>query len=850
MRAELRRHERLYYVLNQPEISDAEFDALMIELRRIEAEHPALVTPDSPSQRVGGAPREGVEKAAHSSVMLSLDNAFDDAELRDFDRRARELAEADALDYVGELKLDGVSMAVRFAGGRLDLALTRGDGEQGEVITPNARTLRTVPLSILLEDLSAAGVPEDFEVRGEVVMPRVAFARLNEQQSAEEKRLFANPRNAAAGSLRMLDAAVTLSRHLDFYPYLLLADGAAVFGSHWESLAALNALGFKVNPHRARLHGVDELAAFRDEWLGKRESLPYDIDGLVFKVDAVELQQRLGATAKAPRWAIACKPAAQQAETVVENIDVQVGRTGAITPRALLRPVKVGGVTVSRATLHNEAEIKRLGVQIGDRVVVVRSGDVIPKVVRVAAEGAERRPFSMPSICRVCGGPVERGEGEAVAYCNNDSCSGRLKESIQHFAHRSAMNIDGLGAWLVDALVDGGLVKDPADLYDLKTEQLGLLTKDVELGEERAAELVESIAHSKIEMTLARVVAACGIPGIGPHKAEVLARHFGSLEMFADATLEELAGIKGISRSNAVSVRTFLDETSTQWLLALLKQPGLQTASDARDAIPAKALPERMDGAAPLFATDDDAAVREALRRFVRASSRGVKGMGNVLADRLVDLGLVRTPGDLYQLTARQLAQIPMQVTLGDKSAHSIVQGLKKSKRMPLARLVYGLGIRHVGERAAELLAEHFQTLDDIAGATMDELQSIDEIGPRIAESVHAFFQSKPNNRMIKRLHDHGLNFGQHSQDPSQPARQAGKVFVLTGTLSSMTREEASGRIKAAGGKVTGSVSSKTDYLVAGENSGSKLQKARQLEVEVIDETGLIEMLSLQTPAG
>ena len=504
LRAELRRHEHLYYVLNQPEISDAEFDALMIELRRIEAEQPALVTPDSPSQRVGGAPRDGVEKAAHSSVMLSLDNAFDDAELRDFDRRARELAEAEALDYVGELKLDGVSMAVRYAGGRLDLALTRGDGEQGEVITPNARTLRTVPLSIPPPALAAAGVPEAFEVRGEVVMPKAAFACLNEGQRAADKPVFANPRNAAAGSLRMLDAAVTLSRHLDFYPYLLLADGAAVFGSHWEALEALHALGFKVNPHRARLHGVDALAGFRDEWLGKRESLPYDIDGLVFKVDAVALQRQLGATAKAPRWAIACKPAAQQAETVVENIDVQVGRTGAITPRALLRPVKVGGVTVSRATLHNEAEIKRLGVQIGDRVVVVRSGDVIPKVVRVAAEGAERRPFSMPSICRVCGGPVERGEGEAVAYCNNDSCSGRLKESIQHFAHRSAMNIDGLGAWLVDALVDGGLVKDPADLYDLKTEQLAALENDSELGEERAAKLVEAIERSKSGMTLAR----------------------------------------------------------------------------------------------------------------------------------------------------------------------------------------------------------------------------------------------------------------------------------------------------------------------------------------------------------
>ena len=445
LRTELRRHEHLYYVLDQPEISDAEFDALMSELRRIEAEHPDLVTPDSPSQRVGGAPREGVEKAAHSSVMLSLDNAFDDAELRDFDRRARELAEVETLDYIGELKLDGVSMVVRYAGGRLDLALTRGDGEQGEVITPNARTLRTVPLAIPPETLDLAGMPADFEVRGEVVMPRAAFARLNEQQQAKEEPAYVNPRNAAAGSLRMLDASVTASRRLDFYAYLLLAGGGPAFDTHWAALEALATIGFKVSTGRARLRGVDEVVAFRDEWLGKRESLPYDIDGLVFKVDAVVLQQQLGATAKAPRWAIACKPAAQQAETVVRDIEVQVGRTGAVTPRAVLEPVFVGGVTVSHATLHNAQEIERLGLQIGDRVVVVRSGDVIPKVVRVAAEDAERRPFEMPATCPVCGGDVRREEDEAVARCNNVSCSARLKESILHFAHRSAMDIDGLG---------------------------------------------------------------------------------------------------------------------------------------------------------------------------------------------------------------------------------------------------------------------------------------------------------------------------------------------------------------------------------------------------------------------
>ena len=673
LRAELRRHEHLYYVLDRPEISDAEFDALMIELRGIEADHPELVTPDSPTQRVGGAPREDLEKAPHSSVMLSLDNAFDDDELRDFDRRARELADVEALDYVGELKLDGVSMVVRYIGGALNLALTRGDGEQGEVITPNARTLRTVPLSIAAQGLDAAGVPPDFEVRGEVVMPRAAFERLNAQQPAEKK--YANPRNVAAGTLRMLDASVTASRRLDFYPYLLLAGGAAVFDSHWASLEALHGLGFKVNPHRARLHGVDELFAFRDEWLGKREGLPYDIDGLVFKVDDLALQERLGATARAPRWAIACKPAAQQAETVVRNIEVQVGRTGAVTPRAVLEPVFVGGVTVSHATLHNAQEIERLGLQIGDRVVVVRSGDVIPKVVRVAVEGAERRPFRMPSSCPVCDEPVERPEGEAVTRCNNVSCSARLKESILHFAHRSAMDIDGLGAWLVDAVVDGGLVKDLADLYTLTEAQLADLTKDTKVSKTR----------------------------------------------------------------------------------------------------------------------------------------------------------------------------------LGEKSAARVMDALARSKTVPLRRLVYGLGIRHVGERTAELLAARYPSVEGLAQATVEQLEEVDEVGPRIAESIRTFFESGRNRALIERLRRHGLRLEETPQPAdTQPADSAvaGKTFVLTGTLQEMTRGEAAARIKAAGGKVSSSVSGKTDYVVAGESPGSKLQKALQLEVEVIDENELVELLTVRTPEG
>ena len=782
LRGELRRHEHLYYVLDTPEISDAEFDVLLRELQQLEARHPELVTPDSPSRRVGGAPREGVDKAAHSSTMLSLDNALDDGELVDFDRRARELAGLDVLDYVGELKLDGLSMAVHFgperdkegddagagllglqeepeAESHLTLALTRGDGVTGEVITPNARTLRSLPLSISASDLTAHGVPAEFEVRGEVVMPKEAFAALNVRQRAEGKRQFENPRNAAAGSLRMLNAAVTASRRLDFYPYLLLASGRPVFDSHSEGLEALRGLGFKVNNARERLRGVDGMRRFRDEWLPRREDLPYEIDGLVFKVDSVDLQQRLGATSKSPRWAVACKPAAQQVETLVEDIDVQVGRTGAVTPRARLRPVQVGGVTVSHATLHNGDEIARLGLQIGDAVLVERSGDVIPKVVRVVREGANRRSFVMPSRCPVCEAPVVREEGEAVARCVNVSCIARLKESILHFARRTAMDIDGMGEWLVDALVDGGLVRDFADLYELNAEQLAGLEKGSAVGEKKASMLVSGIARFRAE----------------------IAKRADAKEKSADST-------------------------------------GLTSEAGTKDR-------------------ESD---RPALRRFVVRSAKHIKGLGDTLAGKLVDHGLVRNPNDLFQLTTEQLAKIPLRVRLGGKSARRIMDGLKQSKSMPLGRLVFGLGIRHVGDRTAALLAEHFHSLDAIASASTADLEQVEEVGPRIAESIRNFFEASMNRDLVERLRGHGLRFQEGARKVDQePPPLAGKVFVLTGALDGMTRDEAKARILAAGGKVSGSVSRKTDYVVAGDKSGSKLRKAQELGVTVIHKDGL-----------
>ena len=867
LRREIRHHERLYYDLGRPEISDAEFDALMRELLRIEERHPDLITPDSPSLRVGGgAPREGVERARHSSAMLSLDNAFDEAELRDFDRRACKLAEVDELDYVGELKLDGVSMVVRFVAGLLDLALTRGDGEHGEIVTPNARTLRSVPLSIGSDVLETANVPPDFEVRGEVVMPKHAFAQLNRRQRDKGEAMYASPRNAAAGALRMLDAKVTASRRLDFYPYLLLGQGQPIFDTHWESLEALETLRFKVDSRRKRLRGIDRLLEFRNEWMARREELPYEIDGLVFKVDATALQQRLGATSKAPRWAIASKLAAQQAETVVEDIDVQVGRTGAVTPRARLRPVLVGGVTVSRATLHNEDEIVRLGLQVGDTVLIERSGDVIPKVVRVIARGDDRTSFRMPSHCPECGSKVEREQGEVVARCINVDCRARLKESILHFAHRAAMDIDGLGEWLVDALLgrDGdGPVTDLAGLYKLKPGHLEGIEKRSILGEIRARKLIESIARSKGEATLARKLYALNVPGIGIRTIEALGRQYSSLSDIASASVDDLKQVKGVRRRDAESITEFF------------RRPEIGTLIDALDPLEPPRAPELPDGVssddaqaqpkatapASQGAKLDDETLKVLLERLtapVRLENGeklagSVGGVGKVLAGKLVERRLVRCPMDLYRLDVDDLADIPTATRLGRKSAETVISSLDRSKSAPLARLVYGLGIRHVGERTAELLAERFRSLDQLAQAAKEELEDVDEVGPRIADSVLQFFSSERNKALIDNLRDSGLRFEEEGSEDGVAASGAetdplaGRVFVLTGTLSHMTREEARARIRALGGKVTSTVSGKTDYVVVGDNPGSKLDKARELQVEVLNEKGLFEKLSSGT---
>lgn len=642
LRDELRRHEHLYYVLDAPEITDAEYDSMMQELKALEEAHPELASPDSPTQRVGGKPREGFVKVTHSGPMLSLDNALNEAELRDFDRRVKDLLGDEPYTYVAELKLDGLSLAIHYRDGKFAQAVTRGDGIVGEDVTENTKTIRSVPL----KEKGA------FEVRGEVVFNRKAFEKLNSEREAAELPRFANPRNAAAGSLRVLDPSITASRQLDFYAYFLFPAKP----TQWESLEALHKMGFKVNSHRKKCRGIDDLVEFCKEWEIKRDSLPLEIDGVVAKVDSVEQQTKLGWTAKAPRWAIAFKFPARQAETLVEDINVNVGRTGAVTPTAFFRPVNIGGVMVSKATLHNEDEIGRLGVQIGDTVLVERAGDVIPKVVRVVKEGDHRRPFHMPKTCPDCGEEIVRAEGEAISRCINTNCPARLKESVLHFAARGVMDIDGLGEVLVNNLVDSGLVKNVADLYKL--------------------------------------------------------------------TLDDLVKI------------------------------------------------ERM----------------------------------------------------------------------GTKSAQNVLKNIKASLDQPLNRLINGLGIPFVGERTAQILAETFGDLDKIMNADEDELKKAEEVGPKVAHAIKQFFHQHSNRELVERLRNAGFVF------TYTVTRHTGKLegltFVLTGTLPNLTREEAQERIEAAGGKVSKSVSKKTNYVVAGEEAGSKLDKAKELGIKIIDEAGLNGMMA------
>jgi DNA ligase (NAD+) len=656
LREEIRRHEHLYYLEDNPEISDREYDQLIEQLSRLEAEHPELVTPDSPTQRVGGRPAEGFPEFFHRRPMLSLDNSYNIDELRAFDTRCRKLAGAQPIEYVAELKIDGLSLSIHYDRGVFVRGVTRGDGTRGEDVSSNVRTIRSIPLKLRQDN---GKVPPEIEVRGEAYLSRKVFERINQEREEEGEARFANPRNAAAGTLRQLDPAITARRRLGMFAYDVLAGERKAFATHWEALNWLESAGLQVNSHRALCKSIEEVISFCNQMEAERESLDYEIDGLVVKINSTAMQEEFGATGKAPRWAIAYKYPARQATTRVNDIIVSVGRTGALTPVAMLEPVPLGGVTVSRSTLHNEDEIERLGLRIGDWVLIERGGDVIPKVIKVVASkrtGKEKK-FQMPSTCPVCGGRVSRPEGEAVSRCIAADCPAQLIGALLHFASRRAMRIEGLGSALADQLIEKKLVRDVADLYSL--------------------------------------------------------------------TLDDLISLERMAK----------------------------------------------------------------------------------------------------------------------KSATNILNQINASKTRDFWHLIYGLSIRHVGERTAGILAREFRSLSALSKASVEELDAVHEIGLTMAQSIHDWFADPGNAKLCERLEQAGLRTEiAGSARSTEEQTLAGKVFVLTGTLPGMTRDEASALIESRGGRVTSSVSKKTDYVLAGAEPGSKLEKANQLGVKVIDEAEFRKM--------
>ena len=697
LRREILDHDYRYYVLNEPSIADVEYDALLRRLRDLETERPDLITPDSPTQRVSGQPAEGFEEYVHKRPMLSLDNSYSIDDLREWAKRCEKLAGGRAFDYVAELKIDGLSISLIYEDGLLVRGVTRGDGRRGEVVTNNVRTIRSVPLRIKSESegkekgrkKQAAlfgevdGQAREIEVRGEVYLPEEVFEKINRERAEQELPAFANPRNAAAGTMRQLDPQIVAERRLDIFCYQLLFDGEPAFATHYEALEWMDRHGFKVNPHRCYCATIEKVIAFCDEWEQRRDDLNYEIDGVVVKVNQVAVRDELGATSKSPRWAIAYKFPARQVSTQLLDVIYQVGRTGAITPVAVLEPVQLAGTTVARASLHNADEMQRLGVMKGDWVFIEKSGEIIPQVVKVITERrtGEETELIFPTHCPTCQTALVKPEDEAVTRCPNPDCPDKLKAALLHFAARRAMRIEGLGEALVEQLISERIEKD----------KKGELLRDAQ-GEERR-------------------------------------------------------------------------------------------------------LPP-----------------------------------------------LVRDFADLYHLAEKRDELIALE-RMGEKSADNLLAQIEVSKQAGLARLVYGLGIRHVGERTAQILAHHYGTMDRLAAAMSEELAAIYEIGEVVAASVCEWFAQKRNRALLKRLAAAGVQMETAHAGGEQVARVfEGQQFVLTGTLPTMKRDDAKAFIEARGGRVTGSVSKKTDYVVAGEEAGSKLDRAHELGVAVIDEAALLAL--------
>jgi DNA ligase (NAD+) len=654
LRDQIRKHDYLYYVLNQPEISDRQYDKLFAELKDLEQAHPELITPDSPTQRVSGQPLEGFAAVRHAIPMLSMDNTYSADELRAFDERIRKQLGGEDYDYVVELKFDGLAVSLRYENGRLVTAATRGDGEVGDDVTANVRTIKAVPLALL----DGGGIPAILEVRGEVYMPTKSFIELNKHRSQTGEPVFANPRNAAAGSLKLLDARITAARNLSFFAYAAGEVSEPLAQTHYETLQNFKQFGLPVNPHNAKAGDIEQVIDICFSWSEKRLTLDYKTDGMVIKINRFDQRDALGATGRAPRWCISYKFAAERAQTTIESIDVQVGKSGILTPVANLVPVQLAGTTVKRASLHNFDELARLDARCGDTVLIEKAGEIIPQVVEVEKElrPAGAVPFKVPAKCPNCGSAVAKDKEGVYIRCVNPDCLGQLKERLRYFAGRDQMDIENLGPALIEQLVESGLVKNFADLYKLQKSDL---------------------------MTLER---------------------------------------------------------------------------------------------------------------------------------------------------------------MGEKSAENVIAAIEKSKARPLWRLVAALGIRHIGGQSADILAEHFGSLDALMAADVEALQTVEQIGPKIAESVYEYFRNPANRAVIEGL----LTAGVRPEQPKKVRRAgelAGKTIVVTGTLEKFTRPQIEQAIKQAGGKPSSSVSKKTDFVLAGKEPGSKLDKARQLGVKVMDEKQFQEII-------
>ena len=819
LRKLLEHYNYLYYVKNEPEITDQKFDELMHELERLEAEHPEMFDPNSPTQRVGNDTTNEFVQVAHKYGMMSLANTYSEQEIRDFDERVRKGIGGDDVEYVCELKYDGTSISLRYEDGNLQVAVTRGDGVKGDDVTTNVRTIRTVPLHMQGEDY-----PAEFEIRGEILMPFAVFNRLNEERLEAGEALFANPRNAAAGTLKLQNSSIVAKRQLDCYLYYVPGE-ITLTPTHYGNLMKAREWGFNIPPYIGLCHNIDEILDFIHKWDVERKNLPVPIDGIVIKVNSIRQQLQLGYTAKSPRWAVAYKFKAERVETRLLSVDYQVGRTGSITPVANLEPVHIAGTTVKRASLHNEDIIRELDLHLHDMVYVEKGGEIIPKIVGV---DVEKRVADAPVIefithCPECGTPLIRHEGEANHYCpNEDHCPPQIAGKLEHFVSRKAMDIEGMGGETIDLLLTKGFIQDVADIYTLPSRREELIGLEKILYPE---------SYVMTSIPLGKVIYAfeIGMKNISAKNADVLAEHFGSLTKLAGASKEELMAVGSLQftgdREKNINKMLEYFRMPFNESLERLKQAGevdmlpLDVVIYALD-IPgidfhkAELLSVKFDYIYRLYtATLDEIAETdemsrenaERVYRFLQGKEKFIRKMNTLSVYRLQE-----------------------------KSVDNLIAGIEKSKQRNLPEFINALGIRYIGETASRNLARHFKDIRKLMDATFEQLTEVEDIGDQMAGSVIRYFERTENREMMERFLQYGIS-GTIQEEEGESDQLAGTTFVITGTLS-LPREHFKAIILKAGGKVSDSVSNKTTYLLAGENAGSKMQKAQKLNVTILTE--------------